>query len=62
MKTHPLKQRNDRIREKRKCGGYSEPNTSDNSMNTHRLKYRHDMKREKRYVVVTHSHVHQTIQ
>ena len=51
MKTHPLKQRNDRKREKRKCGDYSEPNTSNNSMNTHRLKYRHDMRRERRYIV-----------
>ena len=36
------------------CGGYLQPNTSNNSMKTHPLN-RHDGRREKRYVVVTHS-------
>ena len=37
-------------REKKICGGYSQPN---NSMKTHRLKYIHDRRREKRYMMVT---------
>ena len=48
--------------EKEIRGGYSQPNTSNNSMKTHLLKHRHDKRREKRYVVVTDSLIHQTIQ
>ena len=63
IKTHPLKHRHDRRREKRYVhGGYSQPNTSNNSMKTHLLKHRHDRRREKRYVVVTHSLIYQIIQ
>ena len=51
-KTHRLKYRHDKRREKR-CGGYSQPNKSNNSMKTHPLKHRHDKKREKKYMVVT---------
>ena len=44
----------------KKGGGYSQPNTSNNSMKTHLLKHRHDRRREKRYVhvVATHSLTH----
>ena len=41
--------------EKEKCCGYTQPNTSNNSMKTHLLKNRHDRRREKRYVVVIRS-------
>ena len=40
-------------RENEICGGYSQSNTSNDSMKTHRLKHRHDWRKEKRYVVVT---------
>ena len=62
MKTHFLKNRHDRRREKRYTSGYSQPNTSNNSMKTHLLKHRHDRGREKRYIVVTRSLIHITIQ
>ena len=35
-------------------GGYSQPNTTNNSMKTHRLKHGQDRRREKRCMVVTH--------
>ena len=58
MKTHLLKHRNDKRREKR-CGGYSQPNTYKTIQwiqNSHpKAYYRHDKRKEKRYVVVTHS-------
>ena len=50
IKTHQLKHRHDRRREKRYVVVYSKPNTSKNSMKTHLLKDRHDRRREKRYV------------
>ena len=61
MKTHLLKHTHDRRREEI-SGGYSQPNTSNNSIKTHLLEHRHDRKKEKRYVVVTHSLIHLTIQ
>ena len=50
LKTHPLKHRHDKRREKRYVVViYTQPKTStDNSMKTHRLKHRHDKRREKR--------------
>ena len=39
-----------------------QPNTSNYTMKTHRLEHRYDRRREKKYVVVTHSLIHQTIQ
>ena len=62
MKTHHLKNRHDRRKQKEICDGYSQPNTSNNSMKTYRLKHTQDMRREKRYMVVTCSLIHQTIQ
>ena len=42
---------------------FSLPNTLNKySMKTHHLKHRHDKRREKKYVVVTRSLIHQTIQ
>ena len=61
MKTHNLKNRHAWEERTEIRGGYSQPNTSNNSMKTHRLKQRDDKRRQKRYVVVTHSLIHQTI-
>ena len=37
--------------EKEICGGYSQPNTPNNSMKTHMLKHRRERRREKnRYI------------
>ena len=36
------------------CGGYSQPNASNNSVKTHQLKHRHNRRRKKRYVMITH--------
>ena len=51
MKTHHLKNRHNRRKQKEICSGYSQPNTSNNSMKTYCLKHTQDMRREKRYVV-----------
>ena len=61
MKTYmyPLKHRHDKRRKKEIRGGYSQPNTSNNSIKTHPLKHGHDRRREKRYVVVNRSLIHQ---
>ena len=48
--------------EKEIRGGYSQHNTSNNLMKTHPLKHRHDTRRKRRYVVVTRSIIHLTIQ